>query len=174
MRMVVGACLLLVLVIPAWAQNGTEYTWKERGRVKKVTLVKLPERSESAASVAQSASVSTEVFIGEMKPEPKVDTFKMFLLKIQSEGKPVFRDGTGELMYLPGGVTVRLVSSANEDVFLSKGIDVSRIRVLSTRRNWYLIQTEPGFPSLELANELVDLPSVIESIPMWGRNVVPK
>ena len=37
--------------------------------------------------------------------------------------------------------------------------------------NGFLVQTEPGFPSLELANELAAQEGVVISSPNWWREV---
>ena len=98
----------------------------------------------------------------------------------QSEGDtlPVFRSESGSLMTLPGGILLVLSakwSQAETDAFFSDNdVKMDRVSELSYVANGFFIETEPGFPSLELANELADLDGVEVSSPNWGREAVPK
>ena len=82
---------------------------------------------------------------------------------------PVFRDEGGGLMTLPGGVLVVLdpgwdVVRVNR-FFSANGIKRSRVIEQAFADNAYLVETDPGFPSLELANALADLDGVVLSSP---------
>ena len=92
---------------------------------------------------------------------------------------PVFRaESGGGLMSLPGGVLLALDpgwDQARVDSFFSEN-DISQDRTseLSFIENGFLLETEPGFPSLYLANELALKDGVIISSPNWWREVETK
>ncbi len=96
----------------------------------------------------------------------------------QDNALPVFRSEYGELMTLPGGVLLILDSEWNEaetDAFFStNSIKMDRVSELSYAANGFFIQTDPGFPSLELANTLAVLDGVEVASPNWAREEVPK
>ena len=98
----------------------------------------------------------------------------------QSKGNtlPVFRSESGSLMTLPGGVLLVLSAEWTQtetNSFLSNnGIKMDRVSELSYVANGFFIETKPGFPSLDLANELAALDGVEVSSPNWGREATPK
>ena len=98
----------------------------------------------------------------------------------QSKGGtlPVFRSESGELMTLPGGVLLVLDPKWSESqvnsFFSDNGIKLDRVSELSYAANGFFIETDPGFPSLDLANALAGLDGVEVSSPNWGREAVPK
>ena len=77
------------------------------------------------------------------------------------------------LMTLPGGVLLVLSaewSQAETNAFFSdNGIKMDSVSELSYIANGFFIETEPGFPSLDLANDLSALAGVAVSSPNWGR-----
>ena len=92
---------------------------------------------------------------------------------------PVFKSGTGgELMTLPGGVLLALDpdwdESEVEAFFSAHGISSEQISELGFIENGFLIETESGFPSLELANDLAGGYGVPISSPNWSREVEAK
>ena len=98
----------------------------------------------------------------------------------QSEGDtlPVFRSESGSLMTLPGGILLVLSaewSQAETDAFFSDNdVKMDRVSELSYVANGFFIETAPGYPSLDLANELAALDGVEVSSPNWGREATPK
>ena len=98
----------------------------------------------------------------------------------QSDGDtlPVFRSSAGELMTLPGGVLLVLDPDWSEaqvnSFFSDNGIKLDRVSELSYAANGYFIETDPGFPSLNLANTLAGQDGVEVSSPNWGREAIPK
>ena len=96
----------------------------------------------------------------------------------ESDTLPVFRSESGGLMTLPGGVLLVLDaewSTAEVNAFFSgNGIKQDRASELSYADNGFFIETEPGFPSLDLANTLAALDGVEISSPNWGREAVAK
>ena len=91
---------------------------------------------------------------------------------------PVFRSESGSLMTLPGGVLLVLSPEWNQvetDAFFSDNdIKMDRVSELSYVTNGFFIETEPGFPSLNLANELAALDGVEVSSPNWAMEAIPK
>ena len=86
---------------------------------------------------------------------------------------PVFRSESGELMTLPGGVILVLDPEWDSDevdgFFASHGISPSRVSELDYLPNGFVVDTEPGFPSLDLANALAGQAGVELSSPNWRR-----
>ena len=85
---------------------------------------------------------------------------------------PVFRSDTGDLMLLPGGVMVGLDpgwdDAAVEAFFSRNGITSKRRQPIEWLTNGFFVETEPGFASLTLANELAVLAGVEFSVPNWA------
>ena len=94
---------------------------------------------------------------------------------VVNEAQPVFRSESGELMTLPGGVLLALDpewSEAESDTFFSSnGIELSRVSDLGFISNGFFVETEPGFPSLNLANALVGQDGVVLSSPNWWTEI---
>ena len=88
---------------------------------------------------------------------------------------PVFRDEGGSLATLPGGVLVVLDPDWDQGrvnrFFSANGIKRSRVIEQAFADNAYLVETDPGFPSLELANELAELDGVVLSSPNWQTEI---
>ena len=96
----------------------------------------------------------------------------------KSDTLPVFRSESGALMTLPGGVLLVLSSAwsqAETNAFFSNnGIKTGRVSELDYVANGFFVETEPGFPSLNLANALAVQEGVEISSPNWGREATPK
>ncbi len=96
----------------------------------------------------------------------------------KSDTLPVFRSESGALMTLPGGVLLVLRSEwsqAETNAFFSNnGIKLDRVSELGYAANGFFVETEPGFPSLDLANALAVQEGVEISSPNWGREATPK
>ena len=94
-------------------------------------------------------------------------------------GLPVFRsESGGGLMTLPGGIMLGLNpewDKAQVDSFFSNnGISPEQVSELGFIPNGFLVNTDPGFPSLELANELAEQEGVDISSPNWWTEVEAK
>ena len=94
-------------------------------------------------------------------------------------GLPVFRsESGGGLMTLPGGVMLALDpewDKAQIDNFFSEnGISPEQVSELGFISNGFLVETEAGFPSLELANSLAGQNGVELSSPNWWSEVEAK
>ena len=96
----------------------------------------------------------------------------------KSNTLPVFRSESGALMTLPGGVLLVLSSEwsqAETNAFFSNnGIKLDRVSELGYVANGFFVETEPGFPSLDLANALAAQDGVRISSPNWGKEAAPK
>ena len=124
-----------------YGQNGV-YTWRDGDRVMRVRLE--PGADKQAYGVRES--------------------------------DPVFRsESGGGVMTLPGGVLLALDSSwspSQVDAFFSKNkIKRNRVSPLGFLDNAFFVETEPGFPSLDLANDLAEQDGVVISTPNWGMEV---
>ena len=58
--------------------------------------------------------------------------------------------------------------------FENNGIDLDRVSELDYLTNGFFVETEPGFPSLDLANALAEQDGVRVSTPNWWRDRVAK
>ena len=98
--------------------------------------------------------------------------------QLKSDSLPVFRSESGALMTLPGGVLLVLSSGwsqAETNAFFSNNvIKKDRVSELDYAANGFFVETEPGFPSLDLANALAVQDGVEISSPNWGREATPK
>ena len=96
----------------------------------------------------------------------------------KSDTLPVFRSESGALMTLPGGVLLALSPEWSQGetsaFFSSNGIRMDRASELDYVANGFFVETEPGFPSLDLANALAVQDGVEISSPNWGKEVTPK
>ena len=96
-----------------------------------------------------------------------------------STGQPVFRsESSGTLMTLPGGVLLVLDAEWNKaetNAFFARNwIKLSRVSALDVAANSFFVETEPGFPSLNLANVLAAQDGVLISSPNWWREHTTK
>ena len=92
---------------------------------------------------------------------------------------PVFRsESGGGLMTLPGGVLLSLDpqwDKAQVDRFFSdNNISPEQVSELGFIPNGFLVETEAGFPSLDLANSLASQDGVEISSPNWWSEVEAK
>ena len=96
-----------------------------------------------------------------------------------TDNGPVFKsESGGGLMTLPGGVLLALNpewDQAEVDSFLAdNGITSDQISELGFIENGFLVETESGFPSLDLANELANQDGVLIASPNWSTEVETK
>ena len=91
---------------------------------------------------------------------------------------PVFRSQSGSIMTLPGGVMLALDETWTEvqvDAFFTlNSIQTSRVSELDYLTNGFFVETDPGFPSLELANSLAGQGGVVAASPNWRQQVSKK
>ena len=145
---------------------GTVYTYQDGDRTLKVVLQPPQTAQETVADAASEDGLSKN---GELDSITRKQSGP-------GDGQPVFRsESGGELMTLPGGVMLALDpewdQAAVEKFFSRNGISLDRTSELDFLDNGFFVETEPGFPSLELANALADQDGVILSSPNWAREV---
>ena len=149
--------------------QGTVYTWEDGDTTRRVVLQDELVVQETAANTMDDVVVVEGVGDSIVRRQPRHD----------QDSLPVFRsESGGGLMTLPGGVLLALDpewDQARVDSFFSEnGISKGRTSELDFIENGFLLETEPGFPSLNLANELALKDGVIISSPNWWREVETK
>ena len=132
--------------------EGAVYTWQDGDRTRRV-LLQTDLVVDSDGTVVRSGSRDA-----------------------QGKTQPVFvSESSGELMTLPGGVVLVFESSWSGDgidaFFSEQGIDSSRIQEQTFTTNAFFVETEAGFPSLDLANALAGEEGVLLASPNWQREV---
>ena len=146
--------------------QGQEYTWHDGDRVERVHLQdnlvvqSNSENGEGDETVARGDTWSV------VRKQPRHE---------QADTDPVFRSQAGDLMTLPGGVLLALDpgwDAARVDRFFSdNGIGKSRVQDRDFAINAFFVETEPGFPSLNLANALARQEGVEIASPNWRTEV---
>ena len=91
---------------------------------------------------------------------------------------PVFKsESGGEIMTLPGGVLLALDPDWDEtqveDFFAGNGISKDQISEMTFIENGYVVDTDSGFPSLDLANDLASQDGVLISSPTGRERLRP-
>ena len=145
--------------------QGQPYTWQDGDRTLTVLL-------QDDLTVTQDGDIA-------LRDDTVIRTTRSDTVdKAASAGLPVFRSQSGTLMTLPGGVLLALDetwSEAETDAFFeNNGIDRDRVSELEYLTNGFLVETEPGFSSLELANALAEQDGVRVSSPNWWSDRVAK
>lgn len=150
------------------SQTATEYSWRDGDRILKVTLQPdLVLQEDAPPADKEVAMVET----GKGVIVRKSDTS-------DTSGQPVFRSPSGALMTLPGGVLLVLEDKWTEaevnSFFARNSIKRDKVSELSYAANGFFVETEAGFPSLELANKLASQEGVIISSPNWWTQVATR
>ena len=145
------------------ASPGTVYTWQDGDRTMRVVLQPRQAVEETAAGATEDGAA--------VAGEPGSSARQR---SASDGGQPVFRsESGGGLMTLPGGIILALDPewdrAAVEKFFSQTSISLDRTSELDFLDNGFFVETEPGFPSLELANALAGQEGVILSSPNWAR-----
>ena len=140
--------------------SGDVYTWQDGSRTIRVVL------QDNLAAQSKSDTTSQDVIVAKMGDYSIVEG------NYKPGAQPVFRaESGGGLMILPGGVMLLLDPEWDQgavEKFLERNdIDPGKASELDFLQNGFFVETEPGIPSLELANSLTDEPGVIVSSPNW-------
>ena len=146
----------------AASDQGDVYTWEDGDRTLNVVLqddLVVQDTSSVASNADVVARGSTESIVRVKSANPE-------------DSLPVFRSQSGGgLMSLPGGVLLSLDSEWDqaqvESFFSENGISMDQVSELEFLPNGFLVNTAPGFPSLELANSLAAQDGVEISSPNW-------
>ena len=149
--------------------QGTVYTWEDGDRTLRVAL-------QEDLVVQKTADIAPDDVV---VAKGSADSIVQKQAKHGQDALPVFKpESGGGLMTLPGGVLIALDPGWDEDMidsFLSKnGISTDRTSELGFIVNGFVVETEAGFPSLELANELASQDGVMISSPNWWMEVETK
>ena len=148
--------------------QGAEYTWQDgrhtrRARVQIDLVAQAEEETRSDDIVVRGGGEEHVV-----RRQPRHDEAAL----------PVFRTESGEILTLPGGVLLALDASWDQarvdQFFLENGITGDRIARQQFAVHGFLVETAPGFPSLELANTLAAQDGVLLSSPNWRREESPR
>ena len=153
--------------VEARSQQGEVYTWQDGDRTLGAVL-------QDDLVVQDTASIKS----GDVVVVKGGDT-SIVEGRAGGGSEPVFRsESGGELMTLPGGILLALDADWDQgqvdEFFDRNGISADRISELGFIPNGFVVETEPGFPSLELANALADQDGVTVSSPNWWREVQAK
>ena len=149
--------------------QGDIYTWQDGDRTMRAVL------QEDLTVQDQSVTASNDVVVaGKGK-----NTIVRKQYKEGGDADPVFRsESGGGLMTLPGGVMLLLDSewdqAAVDKFFAGNDIPADQVTPLEFLDNGFFVETEPGLPSLELANSLAEQEGVVVSSPNWWREVEAK
>ena len=146
--------------------GGVPYVWRDGDRIRRARLQ--PDLVLQPSSDNREDDVVVRHFGSESIVERQTRHAGRAVL-------PVFRDEGGSLATLPGGVLVVLDPDWDQGrvnrFFSANGIKRSRVIQQAFADNAYLVETDPGFPSLELANELAELDGVVLSSPNWQTEI---
>ncbi len=154
---------------PPPQSQGEAYTWEDGDRTLTVLLqedLTVQKTSEVTASDVVLVKGAVESIV---ERQARHGT---------SDG-PVFKsESGGGLMTLPGGVLLALnpewEQAEVDSFFEDNGISTDQISELGFIENGYLVETDSGFPSLNLANDLASQDGVLISSPNWSREVETK
>ena len=154
---------------PAAAAQGRVYTYRDGDRTIRVLL-------QTALVVQKTADNSPDDVVAFKGVR---DSIVQRLTKHGRAPLPVFRsESGGGLMTLPGGVLLALDPAWDQtrvDNFFSRNqIPRDRVSELGYVENGFLVETEPGFASLELANALAAQDGVAIASPNWWSEVEAK
>ncbi len=149
--------------------QGTVHTWEDGDRTMRVVLQGGLVVQKTAANTPEDVVVA----------EGAGDSVVRRQARHGPDARPVFRsESGGGLMTLPGGVLLALDPAWDDaqvgGFFSQNEIPAERVSELGFLRNGFLIETEPGFPSLELANALAGQEGVLISSPNWRTEVEAK
>ena len=151
------------------SSQGEVYTWQDGDRTMRAVL------QEDLSVQDQSAITSNDDVVAGKGSNSIVR--KQY--KEGGDAGPVFKsESGGGLMTLPGGVMLALDpewdQAALDKFFAGNDILADQITPLGWLDNGFFVETEPGFPSLDLANSLADQEGVTVSSPNWWREMEAK
>lgn len=148
--------------------RGPVYTWRDGDRTLKVHLQEDLVVSRKGIVAAGATAIAR--------------TGNGTIVRVASasevEGQPVFRSTSGALMTLPGGILLIFDpgwgEAESDRFFAANGIAKERLSPLGAIPNGFVVETEPGFASLNLANSLAGKAGVEVSSPNWWREIATK
>ena len=149
--------------------QGQAYTWEDGDRTLTVLL-----QEDLTVQKTTEVTASDVVLV-----KGAVDSIVERQAYHANDDGPVFKSETGGgLMTLPGGVLLALDPDWDQaevdSFFQDNGISPDQVSELGFIENGFLVETDSGFPSLDLANELAGQEGVMISSPNWSREVEAK
>ena len=152
------------------APAGTVYTWQDGDRTERVYLASDLTVQANADTSADDEIVARGASESIVRSQPRGEG--------ATTSKPVFRSQGGALMTLPGGVLLVLDDAWDQvrvnRLFADNGISRSDVEERDWAVNAFFIDTEPGFPSLNLAKALAGQEGVDISSPNWQTQVTTR
>ncbi len=157
--------------VPTSPTQGQTYTWEDGDRT-------LTARLQTDLVVQKSADGSSDDIVAANAGGGSIVKNEDGYDKSDPDSQPVFRSESGALMTLPGGVLLALnpdwTKEETDAFFSGNSISLDRVSELSYITNGFFVETEPGFPSLDLANALATQEGVELSSPNWWTEVTTK
>ena len=149
--------------------QGAVYTWYDGDRVMRAVL-----QNDLVAQETSDNADDDEVVVSRVQPNVVRKRSSH-----SSDSQPVFKPESGDgLMTLPGGVLLALDQDWDDfqvqKFFAGNDISQDRVSELDFMDNGFLVATDPGFPALDLANELAHQEGVASSSPNWSRERNPR
>lgn len=155
---------------PGPSVSGRVYTWQDGDRTRQVRL------QVELAAVKNVSGVEGDIVT--TAGSRNIISVAGAAATTREESEPVFRSESGNLMSLPGGIVLILdpdwSRSEVQAFFTDNSISLDRVSDLGELPNAFMVETEPGFPSLELANALADQVGVVVSSPNWWTQAATK
>ena len=156
-------------------ETAGDLQWKQSGRSADDSATEGPSYTWQDGEHTRTITLATELTV-DTRTDGRRDIVERKSASGQSDESAVFRSDTGELMTLPGGVLLAFDATWDQvrinQFFADNGIALSRVHSHSFDPNGFFIDTEPGFASLNLANQLAAQEGVELSSPNWERRVV--
>ncbi len=153
---------------PVQPSPGPLYTWHDGDRVLQVRLdPNLTVQSDGDGITRDDIVTRSDRTAAHGRSAVRSDGTE----QRSTESEPVFWSESGQMMALPGGIVLVLDADWDQaavDEFLRRnGIASSLVTELDFVANGFFIETDPGFPSLNLANSLASQDGVELSSPNW-------
>ena len=150
---------------PTGADAGVPYTWRDGDRTRRARL------QPHLVLQRSSANAKDDVVLHDDGRESIVER----RARHAEGGPPVFRNEGGSLVTLPGGVLLVLDPGWDETrinrFFSVNAIKPDRVTAQAFADNAFLVATEPGWASLELANALAEQDGVLIASPNWRSQI---
>ena len=147
------------------ANAGVPYTWRDGDRTRRARL------QPHLVLQRSSANAKDDVVLHDDGRESIVER----RARHAEGGPPVFRNEGGSLVTLPGGVLLVLDPGWGETrinrFFSANAIKPDRVTAQAFADNAFLVATEPGWVSLELANALAEQDGVLIASPNWRSQI---
>ena len=150
--------------------RGPAYTWQDGDRTQRVFLATDLIVQDNADTRDDDEIVARGNSESIVRKQPRHEG--------STTAEPVFHSQGGDLMTLPGGVIVVFDEDWDraraDQFFADHDVALSRVEAREYLPNAFFVTTEPGFPSLDLANALGGGEGVVISSPNWRTEVTTR